>query len=97
MVRHDPHLGVVDAPRHHSRNIRQARRQTPKNVGASATVTVHDVRLLLFQELRQTVGKRQVQVAGAEEIVDADAMLSGDRIDPRIGRTNQDALVAPLP
>ena len=94
--RHDAHLGVVHAPRHDRRHISKTGCQPAQQIGATPTVAVDDIGFLLFEELRQPVGKRQIQVAGTEEVLHANPRLPGGRIYPGIRRANEDIVVTPL-
>jgi len=61
--RHEAHFKVINASGYDGRNIRKRGREPAEDIRATAAMAVNDVRTTLFQELRQPIGKRQVEVA----------------------------------
>ncbi len=92
----ETHLGIVDTPRYHGGDVRETRRQPAQDIGAAATVTMHDIGLCFLEVLRQAIGKRQVEVAGAEQVLHTYAGLSCHVVDAGIRRTNQRIVVSAI-
>ena len=94
--RHQPHLGVIHPARYDGRNIGVGRREPAKQISTATAVAMDDVRRVLFQELRKSVSKRQIEVARAEEILHTNSGHSCDPVDTGIGRTNQRVVMTSL-
>jgi len=54
------------------------------------------IRFLFFEKLRKPVGKRQVKIAGAEQVLNPNSGHSRDAIYPGIGRANQRIVMTAL-
>lgn len=63
---HEPHLGIIDAPRHNGRNIGEARGHAAQNVGTAPAMTMHQVRVRCLQVLRKSIRERQIEIARAK-------------------------------
>ena len=91
--RYQANLCIVDPARHNRRDVGQSRGNAAQYVSAATAVAVHDVRLLLADELGKTVGERQVQIAGAEQVVNPDSCGACGAVDAGTRRAHQQAVV----
>ena len=60
-------------------------------------MAVHEIGPLTADKLREPVREREIEIAGAEEILDPDAVLARYRVDPRAGRADENIVVTALP
>ena len=68
--------------------------EAAQHVGAAATVTMHEIGFGFLQVLRQSVGERQVEVAGTEQVTNGDGGGACRRVDARARRAHQRTVVA---
>ena len=87
---------VVDPAGNHCRYIGKARGKPSQDIGPATTVAMHDIGLLVLQELREAIAKGQIKIAGTEKVLDTNFCLASNGVNAGIRRTDQDVFVATL-
>ena len=93
---HQSHLGIVNATGDDGWYVGIRGSQTTEQISPATAMAMDNVRLLIFEILRQPIGKRQIKIAGAKQILNPNPCQSSDAVDPGIGRANQRIVMTPL-